>query len=67
MLYVIFRFILWVGFTNANAVFDKIQVAKEGGVRWKSMTDEVSVGLTHCYNHLCTHLIAIEWFVIVLF
>ena len=33
-------------YNNANAAFDEIQVAREGGERWKSMTDEVSVGLS---------------------
>ncbi|KAL9386096.1 hypothetical protein Peur_023106 [Populus x canadensis] len=27
-------------YSNANAAFDEIQVAREGGKRWKSMTDE---------------------------
>ena len=36
-------------YTNANAAFDEIQVARESGERWKSMTDEVSVGLSLFY------------------
>ena len=52
--FVTFSFIFRVRFSNANAVLNKIQVAKEGGARWKSLTDEVSVGLTHCFNQPCT-------------
>ena len=46
ILLIIIRGDLRKEYRNANTAFDEIQVARKGGERWKSMTDEVSVGLS---------------------
>ena len=46
ILLIIIRGDLRKEYRNANTAFDEIQVARKGGERWKSITDEVSVGLS---------------------
>jgi hypothetical protein len=56
ILLIIIRGDLRKEYINANAAFDEIQVARKSGERWKSMTDEVSVGLSLFFliNHWWT-------------
>jgi len=56
ILLIIIRGDLRKEYINANVAFDEIQVARKSGERWKSMTDEVSVGLSLFFliNHWWT-------------
>jgi hypothetical protein len=56
ILLIIIRGDLRKEYINANAAYDEIQVARKSGERWKSMTDEVSVGLSLFFliNHWWT-------------